>query len=57
MGGWQEWGVGYPVPFPITQLSWFLIIHLFIHSFIQIIFTEHLLSVRPQGSEISKSQA
>lgn len=39
-------------PHLIPQWAWFLLIHLFIHSFIQIAFIEHLLSVRPQGSEM-----
>lgn len=39
-------------PHLIPQRARFLLIHLFVHSFIQIAFIEHLLSVTPQGSEI-----
>lgn len=30
-------------PYPIPQQAWFLVIHLFIHSLIQMIFIEHLV--------------
>ena len=49
--------VGALSPLPIPQQAWSLLIHLFIHSFIQIVFVEHLLCVGPPWPEISKSQA
>lgn len=36
-------------PLPIPQQAWSLLIHLFIHSFIQIVFVEHVLCVGPPG--------
>lgn len=53
-----EWSAGPWPPLPPSfSKTWFLLIQLFIHSFIHTVLVKPLALVRPQGSEVGKPQA